>query len=47
MYADSSQGFGGKYMSKKSNRLPDLFGSMVFDEETMKDKVTEIFAGLK
>ena len=27
-------------MSKKTTRLPELFGSMVFDEDTMKDRLS-------
>lgn len=27
-------------MNNESRRLPELFGSMVFDEETMKDRLS-------
>ena len=27
-------------MSKESKRLPELFGSMVFDEDTMKERLS-------
>ena len=29
-------------MNNESRRLPELFGSMVFDEETMKDRLLEM-----